>query len=316
MELRHLRYFVAVAEELNFGRAARRLSMSQPPLSKQIQQLEEAVGAQLLARDNRRVELTDAGRAFLDDAREILGRVDSALERSRDAASRATGRLVVAIEPGCHATHSLPRIVAQLRERYADLALELADLAPAAQAEALLERRISVGFVFSFTKCRDLVDEVVESVPLVALLPESHPVARERTVASRRLAGASFVAVARSASPGTSDALRERAQEAGLAMRVVQEVPHPSLLASLVAAKVGIALAPEATPLPRGVVSVPLLDARPLELRLLACRRDPSPLAGRVLRVSREVAREVARELGQDAREPAARAPRRRAPRA
>ncbi len=145
MELRHLRYFTVVAEELRFRRAAERLFMAQPPLSQQIRQLEEEIGVSLLERTNRRVKLTPAGEVFLAEARDILARIPAAVEKTRRASKGEMGWLGVGFVAS--ATYDvLPAILRRFREQYVDVELVLLEIPGVEQWRALREKRIHVGF--------------------------------------------------------------------------------------------------------------------------------------------------------------------------
>src|SRR5689334_5740766 len=146
MELRHLRYFLAVAEELHFGRAATRLGIAQPPLSQQIRQLEQELGATLLNRTKRRVELTPAGRAFLEHTRQILAETERAKRVARRAGRGEIGRLAIGFVSSAD-LDVLPRVLRAWRERFPDVEVELHALLTAAQVDALGRGRLDVGFI-------------------------------------------------------------------------------------------------------------------------------------------------------------------------
>src|SRR5512134_85731 len=161
MELRHLRYFVTVAEELHFGRAARRLHLSQPPLSMQIKSLEQQIGTPLLLRTQRRVELTAAGEAFLREAREILGRVGSATEAARRAARGETGELAVGFVS--IADYSiLPPALREFRLRNPGIRLVLREATTDVQLRDLIEERADLGFLLA-----PVPDERLQVLPLL-----------------------------------------------------------------------------------------------------------------------------------------------------
>ena len=187
MELRHLRYFVAVAEELHFGRAAVRLHMAQPPLSQQIRKLEEELEVKLFLRARRRVELTHAGRVFLVEARQVL----SLAERAADAAKRADrgqiGPLVVACGP--IAVHTvLPTILRAFRARFPEVGITLRELTMLEVPEALQQRTADVGLLMPYFQSETLQREIVLTVPMVAALPKSHPLAGRRRIRLNQLA--------------------------------------------------------------------------------------------------------------------------------
>jgi DNA-binding transcriptional LysR family regulator len=287
VELRHLRYFLAVAEERHFGRAAERLHMAQPPLSQQIRQLEAELGVRLLERTTRKVELTDAGSAYLQRVREILAEVDDAGQEVRRVAAGLQGRLVV----GCvgSATYSLlPAFARALREELPgiDLAFRGEMLGPA-QVSALLAREIQLALL------RPPVDEPALRVAalrtdrLIVALPDGHRLARRRRLGVADLRGEDMVAHAsgRSVMHGTVLAL---CREAGFEPRIRHEVAETSTLVTFVAAGLGIAVVPE----PVSGLGVTGATYRPLAGRaaridLVSAVRadDSSPALARALEV-------------------------------
>jgi DNA-binding transcriptional LysR family regulator len=262
MELRHLRYFVTVAEELHFGRAAERLFIAQPPLSQQIQQLERELGVELLARTSRRVRLTAAGQAFLPEARQILARVETAALTAQRAARGATGTLSIGFVAS--ATYDvLPDVLRRFRVQYPDVELLLSELNAAEQAQALRDKAINIGFA------RPAISEVgwaVESVvqePFVAALPAQHSLAvSKEAVPLAQLAVEPFISFPPDPKPSYADLVQALCAWAGFVPRVAQEVREMQTALSLVAAGLGIALVPASVQnlRRRGVVYRPLTD--------------------------------------------------------
>jgi DNA-binding transcriptional LysR family regulator len=196
MELRHLRYFVAVAEELHFGRAAERLYIAQSALSQQIFSLEAEIGIQLLERTKRRVQLTAAGQAFLEDARNIIHQVEQAIERSQRVAKGEIGQLRIGFT--ILALHSvLPPMLATFQNRYPDVKLILHEMTTQAQLEALRHQQIDVGFLHppilhppisnSPTKEQDLELLEIKTEPMIVALPSQHPLAQRKRLTMRSL---------------------------------------------------------------------------------------------------------------------------------
>jgi DNA-binding transcriptional LysR family regulator len=243
MELRHLRYFVAVAEELHFRRAAERLHMSQPPLSQQIRRLEEDVGATLLVRNQRRVELTAAGQAYLARARDILAAVEDAAREARRVQRGEVGRLDVGFV-GSAMYSVVPELLRAFRERFPDVGLHLRELGTTEQLRRLEDGRLDVGFLRAPGPRPGLSIETVLLEPVVAALPEDHPLAAAPEVRVEDLAAAPLVLMTRAGAPGLRDALTRLTD--GLAEdAIVQEVTEMQTLVGLVAAGAGVSLVPQ-----------------------------------------------------------------------
>jgi DNA-binding transcriptional LysR family regulator len=293
MELRHLRYFVAVAEELHFGRAAQKLHLSQPPLSMQIKALEAEVGGALLLRTQRRVQLTAAGEVFLKEAREILARVHAAVEAARRAARGETGELTVGFVSIAD-YNILPHALRQFRIGNPDIRLVLREATTDVQMRELGEGRMDVGFVVL-----PVEDERIRALPLlreplVAALPERHPLARGRgALALHRLADSPFILIPRHMAPRLHDDMLQFCRQAGFSPRVEQEAVQMQTIVSLVSAGLGVALIPESMRhLGRtGVVYRQLRERSPLTEIALAWRaRDSRPALGRFVDAVRAVA--------------------------
>ena len=244
MELRHLRYFLAVAEELHFRRAAERLHMSQPPLSQQIRALEDELGVQLLDRDRRGVALTPAGAAFREEAKAILDSVDHAVELTRRVAHGEVGRLRVAFV-GTAMYGRLPELLRAFRAERPEVELRLRELGTAVQLEALRAGRIDVGFVrVPEAELDGIRAEVIDREDVVAVLPGGHPLASRDDLALTELRDEAFVLLARRQAPGLYDATVLAMAQAGGVPRVVQEVAEVQTAIGLVAAGVGLTLVP------------------------------------------------------------------------
>jgi len=245
MELRHLRYFVAVAEELHFGRAARRLSISQPPLSLSMRQLEEELGAKLLERDSKHVALTPAGAVFLEDVKRLLGQFGDATDLARRVASGATGRLRVGFSASM-LYRGLPDLVRAYRSAYPKVVLSLVELNSAEQLEALFDDRLEIGLVNMPQTPEGLEGLLVADEPFVACLPEDHRYAGRRRLDLRALADEPFVLFARSASPLYYERIIALCIAAGFRPRVPFEARHWLSVVALVAKRMGVAVVPQA----------------------------------------------------------------------
>jgi len=245
MELRHLRYFIAVAEELHFGRAAKRLNISQPPLSQQIMQLEEEIGVQLFNRTKRRVEITPAGSVFLAEARRIIAMSDDAVLRTIRADKGEIGRLAVGYIGSANYS-LLPQVVREFRKRFQDVDLSLAELNTSNQIEALRDGRINVGFLRppQGIENEGLSIEPVFREPLMVAMPRNHHVKMEPSITLRMLAKESFIMIPRQRGPGYFDYIIALCQQEGFSPRIVLEASQFHTIIGLVAAEIGIAIVP------------------------------------------------------------------------
>lgn len=243
MELRHLRYFVAVAEELHFGRAAARLSIVQPSLSQQIRQLEEELGFPLLYRTKRSVEMTDAGKVFLAAALDVLDRVQEAKRAAQRAYHGEVGRLVVGYISS--STYDLlPAMLRLYRERFPSIEVSLRELTTREQVRALEEDHIQVGLLRLPINTSLVHIEVLRREPIVCVLPEEHPLAQQKQIAVSLLAREPFVLQSRQYGGGYYMQLMKLCLTSGFSPNVIQEVTEIHTIVSLVAAGIGISLVP------------------------------------------------------------------------
>lgn len=249
MELRHLRYFVAVAEEQHVTRAAERLGIQQPPLSQQIRALETELDVQLFRRKPRGMELTDAGQALLDEARVILDQVEHALAITARTARGEQGRLVVGFTSSAPFHPFVPGIIRSFREAYPRVSLVLEEAGTAKLVAALSENRIDAAFIRS--PVADAVGLAVYPVleeDMVAALPLGHVLAddsrSDRPLALSELAGEAFILYRRHAGPGLYDAILAACHRAGFSPTIAQEAPRVLSTLNLVAAGLGVTLVP------------------------------------------------------------------------
>lgn len=245
MELRHLRYFTVLAEELHFGRAARRLSISQPPLSVAIRQLEESVGAQLFERNSKAVRLTAAGSALQASARALLRDADEALLEARHVAEGSAGRLRIGFV-GAMLYRGLPQALTRFQVAHPAVRVTLAELNSDQQMAELLHDRLDIGFVHTRRVPAELQCRLLVSEPFVACLPAGHALAKKRKVALASLRGESFVLFSRVASPDYHERILSICADAGFRPEVRQEVRHWLAVVSLVSQGMGVALVPDA----------------------------------------------------------------------
>ncbi len=243
MELRQLRYFVAVAEESHFGRAAQRLHMSQPPLSMQIKGLEAELGVELLHRSTRRVTLTDAGRVFLEKARTILRAVEEAQEAARGAEHGTQGHLRVGFISS--ATLSLlPPSIRLFRERFGGVELELKELTSAQQVDALYEDEIKVGLVRLPMQAPGIQFEPVLEERLLVALPSGHELEKFDRIPLEAIVDVPLIFFTRHLIPGFHARIVELFQRVGAFPHVAQHAVHLQTIVGLVASGVGIAILP------------------------------------------------------------------------
>jgi DNA-binding transcriptional LysR family regulator len=290
VEFRHFRYFVALAEELHFGRAAQRLQISQPPLSQQIAALEKEIGVSLLRRTSRSVELTEAGRRFLAEAREALAQADQAVDLARRAARGDVGRLQVGFVPVCGV---MPRAIRRFMQRHPDVRVTLRSMPSAEQLDCVQRGSLDVGFVHLPIAVSGVKSEPVESHALMVALPTRHRLTRQRTVAWRALEGEPFIGFPRSSAPGAHDALMSHLREAGLVPNVVHETDSILARLRMVGAGMGISLLPAyASHFNRpGVTMRPLGAPRvSAHIGLVHCPAHETPALARFLGVVREAA--------------------------
>lgn len=292
IELRHLRYFVAVADTLHFGKAAERLGMSQPPLSQQIRQLEEAVGARLLTRTNRRVALTEPGRVFLQEAREILAHTDHAVDLARRAQRGELGELRIGFTRTTPLSQDIPGAIFAFRQRFPAVHLQLEEMNSLQQIDALLERRLQVGILRPGLLPKTLLSKRLFRDPLVAVVRSDHPVLKRvgarGKLPVKALAQEPFVAFARSAGAGVYEHVMNLCREAGFAPRISQEAREASTIIGLVAAGFGVAILPQSCDHihVEGISYVPLADANAMsEIHVVYREDERSPLVPRFVQL-------------------------------
>ena len=243
IELRHLRYFVAVAEELHFGRAARHLHIAQPPLSQQIRRLEEMVGYPLLIRTSRAVKLTEPGLALLERAKRTLARAAEDLAFTRRVGRGEGGSLRVGFI-GSGMQTKLPAVFGEYRRRYPGVELRLQETSTSSLIEAVRDGSIDVGFLRDGGAVDDLTIELLLEEKFVAILPRHHRLARLSGVRVIQLKDEPFVFFPKSAGPTAWNRTMDLCKEQGFQARIVQEAPHWVTIVSLVGAGLGVTIAP------------------------------------------------------------------------
>ncbi len=283
MELRHLRYFVAVGEEQHFGRAAARLHVAQPPLSRQIQDLEREIGYALFDRLPRGVRLNAAGTLFLNDARRILRDVEEARRRAERIALGKAGTLRIGIATAVSWHGMVSDTFREFRRRYPDVELVVHHQLSVHQVDAVLSDRLDVGFVASLTPWhKDLAHSKFAEDRMLLAVPRGHALAKRERVRLRDLRDAPFIWFQRWVNPAFYDRMMQACARGGLkAPRIVQEAPDRDTQLGLVQCRIGVAWLTESTRwhCPRGVVLVPVVDMHVrLEFNLIWKKGNSSPL--------------------------------------
>jgi DNA-binding transcriptional LysR family regulator len=297
IDVKSLHYFIAVAEEGNFTRAAERLDMRQPPLSRQIKLLEQELDAQLFRRKPRGVELTSAGRVLLGEAKETLGRLDRGLEATRRTARGEEGRLSVGIAPTAPFHPLVPRSIRAYREAYPGVSLTLWEGLSNEVIGRFSKDEMDVAFVRAANHLEVLRVTRLLDEPMIAALPSQHPMAQQsqgKAVPLSQLSGDPFIIIG---PPGTGihDETIAACRKAGFSPRIGQQAPRITSTLGLVAAGLGVAIVPESMERMTmdGVVFRQLSGAQPTAFLGLASRRgETSPLARQFLRLVMRIAKQ------------------------
>jgi len=290
MELRHLRYFVAVAEELNFRRAAERLHISQPPISRQIHDLEDELGTRLFDRTNKRLALTSAGECFLKEARQILSHVQRAVQLANAASRGEAGKLTIAFLSIIGGMF-LPPAVRAFRKQFPVVDLTILQMLPQEQITALMDRQIDLGLIgLPVTELNsELKFESVRQVELMVALPPEHRLAKQRRLTLQKLAGEPFVIMKRSSATALHDWILNLCHDAGFVVQVAKHGDRAESILELVASGFGVALLPGLfSRFPSDVVFRPLPRTTPkLQLSLVWRRDNETPILKAFLEILR-----------------------------
>jgi DNA-binding transcriptional LysR family regulator len=287
MEFRHLRYLVALADELHFGRAALRLNISQPPLSQQIRQLEKELGVQLFERTNRKVLLTDAGRRLVDEAHLVLGRIDHLSKVASQAGGGEIGHLSVGVTGNIN--RALIDTMRLLGRKHPAVHIELQYMSTGTQVEALREGRIDIGFLYLPVHDTALILEKTRTEPLWIAMPKSHPLARLRKIPLSSLADQHIILFPRRVTPGLHDTITNMFSEAGFTLNVLHEVD--SLVGGLTLVRAGLGVSfttPEAQVLWPDIAFRPIQSSVVVEQGIAYNREAMSPVLQTFLQALRQ----------------------------
>jgi DNA-binding transcriptional LysR family regulator len=280
MDLRQLKYFVTVAEELSFVRAAQRLHMSQPPLSQQIKALEEELGVELLSRTRREVKLTEAGRVFMAESRELLEKAQAVLHRTRQAGGGEQATLRVGMATSA-LFHVLPQLLERVKARLPGVSLTITDMNSDEQVRSLTVDRIDLGFIHARPDTRGLARCTVVVDSFAVVLPATHALAARADLALRDLQDENIVAFSRDHAPALFDALIASCQQEGFSPRIAHVARHPASVLQMVQLGLGVSVVPRAysTHAPPAVVfrKLPDMAAR---LKIDALWREGNPAPG------------------------------------
>lgn len=280
MELRQLKYFVAVAEELNFRRAAEKLYMQQPPLSRQIRQLETELGVELFHRTKRSVSLTKAGQAFLNEARLTLAQAQRAINAVKTKFSLTIGFSICAFD------RLLPELIQKYRQQYPETEVSLTEMSKEKQITALLNRQIDLGFCYAPIIQSELESLTITSEPLAVVLPINHPLAQRQQIELRSLQNESFILCPKHIKPDVRQQIEQLCTSAGFELKIAQEASPPEVQLRLVESGMGITLMTASSQLRHRakVVYRTLVDPIPaLNIALVWHSKHQSPLLAKLI---------------------------------
>ncbi|MBE9193437.1 LysR family transcriptional regulator [Gloeocapsopsis crepidinum LEGE 06123] len=290
MELRHLHYFIAVAEELHFSRAAQRLRISQPPLSQQIRGLEDELGVKLFERTKRQVHLTEAGKVFLERSYGVLAQLEQAIAVTQQIGRGEVGRLAIGFVGS--ATYTvLPDVLSVFRAQFPAVELRLHELTTQEQIQALYHKQVDVGIVRSAIIEPGLSVECILQETLVLALPETHPLSTQTQVSLSSLADELFILFPAKMGPIFYEQIINICQQAGFRPKVAQEAVQMQTIIGLVAAGLGIAFVPACLQNfhRSGVIYRPLQEQIPKTGLYLTWRQhDSSPVIRAFLSLARK----------------------------
>lgn len=243
MDLKKLRYFIAVAEELHFNRAAKKLNITQPPLSQQIQSLEEELGVKLLERTKKQVRLTSAGAIFLEESRNMVSQLEKSIRMTQLASQGKFGHLSIAFVDSASGS-LMVNALKNFRERFPDVKLTLFEMTSAQQLKAIHDGKVHVGFLRWADPSIHITSQLYTNESLIAVLPATHPLAHHPTLSLRSLAEESFILSPPHMGASFHDLILDFCRQHGFQPQIVQEAVQMYTIVNLVAAGIGISIVP------------------------------------------------------------------------
>ena len=282
MELRHLRYFVAVADELNFSRAAERLQIAQPPLSQQIRDLEKELGVELFNRDKRPIQLTVAGQAFLEEARSTLANLKQAIRKTQRIHQGELDHLTIGFTSSM-ANGVLPNILRTFRQHYPEANLILREASSGSQIQGLRDHQTDIIFAYrtpALIEANDLEVTLLSEETLVVVLPKHHPLTIQSTISLTDLAEEEFIMPLRPVVFGLSEQIYALCAQAGFVPKMAQEAIFMVTILGLVAGEMGISILPSSVQNLRreGVTYRPIREKAIANPLAIAWRQENSSL--------------------------------------
>ncbi len=291
VEIRHLRYFIAVAQESNFSRAAEKLHISQPPLSQQIRQLEEDLGVLLIERGSRPVQLTEAGKFFFEQAQGLVEHFDQFLAQTKKLGSGEEGSLTVAFVSS--STYELiPRILRIFRKRHPGVNLNLIEKNTPQQLEALKNKQINIGIGRPFSEQEEITSDWILDETVVVAVPAEHAFSQKKSISLNSLQEEEMISFYLFPEPSFGSFVMETCRKAGFEPRIAQRTGELQTALGLVAAGMGVALLPASVEhtTREGVKYIPLKKPSPTISLVAAYRKDDSsPILKLFLNVVRSV---------------------------
>ncbi|MGG0240057.1 LysR substrate-binding domain-containing protein [Bacillus rhizoplanae] len=289
MDIRKMRYFIMVAEELNFSRAAERLRMAQPPLSQEIRKLEEELGVQLFHRTKRMVELTDAGKIFLEGSQQTLFQLERAIKETQLAAQGKIGNLIIGF---VDSTEIVIEVLNKFRERFPKIHLILREMTTEQQLKALYEKQIHIGFIRSKQNNEILSSEVCSEESLRLVLHQDHPFASLPEIPLQLLIDEPFILFPRHLGPNFYDLIISYFRDHGVSLKIVQEAIQMQTIVNLVATGMGVSVVPSSVESYKrsGVIYKKIQETTPKVNLYVGWRQDEkSAVVDHFLTVVREV---------------------------